>query len=161
MATRLEILKASLEKKKAKFQERLDAHYNEVRMANGQPLNDKANGRTTLNRWEKSEEALRRLQGEIKKTEAAIEKEESKSAHVEGVSSELPAYLLDMVKEGELVQWRKYPNMFFVPGVEKARIIYDLKKGTLGYKYWSQIPDDAQKDTFRAVLKKLAGKSSK
>ncbi len=42
--TRLEILKNSLEKKQAKFNEKLNEHFMEVRRANGQPLNDKRNG---------------------------------------------------------------------------------------------------------------------
>ena len=50
---RMEVLQRSLEKKQTKFDRQLQKHVDDVRGANGQPLNDKRNGRATLNRWEK------------------------------------------------------------------------------------------------------------
>ncbi|MCI6671865.1 MAG: hypothetical protein MSG77_04930 [Prevotella sp.] len=49
-----------------------------VGSANGQPLNDKRYGRATISRWNKQNYALNNLQKEIKKTENAINREESK-----------------------------------------------------------------------------------
>ena len=53
MSRRLEILKASLAKKQTLFDQRLQQHFDTVKEANGQPLNDKRNGRVTLNKWDK------------------------------------------------------------------------------------------------------------
>lgn len=59
MSKRLGILKASLAKKEARFNERLQHHFDTVAQANGQPLNDKRNGRATLNKWDKQSDAQR------------------------------------------------------------------------------------------------------
>ena len=48
--SRLDILKASLEKKQAKFNRKLNEHFSDVKSANGQPLNDKRNGYSTMKR---------------------------------------------------------------------------------------------------------------
>lgn len=69
---RLEILEKSLIKKEFEFSRRLENHIQDVKRANGQPLNDKRNGRATLNRWDKQNESLRRLNDSIKKTKDAI-----------------------------------------------------------------------------------------
>lgn len=76
--SRLDILKASLEKKQAKFDKKLNEHFSDVRSTNGQPLNDKRNGFSTMKRWDKQNEVLSKLQKEIEKTKTAIEREESK-----------------------------------------------------------------------------------
>lgn len=56
--SRLDILKTSLEKKQAKFYEKLNEHFADVRSANGQPLNDKKNGASTMKRWDKQNNVL-------------------------------------------------------------------------------------------------------
>lgn len=40
------------------------------------------------------------------------------------------------------MQWRKFPNRFFVKGVEKGRLIWDSKKNKLMYSHLSEIPKD-------------------
>jgi hypothetical protein len=67
MTKRLEISKVSLIKKEALFDVKLQNHIDTVRMVNGQPLNDKRNGRTTLNNWEKQNDSLRTLKESIQK----------------------------------------------------------------------------------------------
>ncbi|HCT4330268.1 TPA: hypothetical protein OT071_003536 [Morganella morganii] len=67
MSRRLSILKSSLEKKEAKFNEKLQAHFDTVKQANGQPLNDKRNGKSTLDKWNKQSDALRNLEKSIQK----------------------------------------------------------------------------------------------
>ena len=47
---RLEILENSLAKKEAELVQRINTHYDDVMSANGQPLNDKRNGRVTMDR---------------------------------------------------------------------------------------------------------------
>lgn len=155
MATRLEILKASLEKKKAKFDEKLDNHIATVKQANGQPLNDKRNGQATLNKWERQNDALRNQQKEIEKTERAIEREEGIAAGVEHVRNILPTSIVSLIDSGVLVQWRKHPNTFFVDGVEKARIVWDFKKKVLAHKYLTAITDKEQYAKFRDVFNEL------
>lgn len=141
MSKRLEILRASLAKKEAHFSERLDQHIATVKQANGQPLNDKRNGHATLRKWDRQNEALRAVKTSIAKTERAIEHEEGLLHQVEASRALLPTAILRMLDAKELTQWRKYPNRFFVPGVDKARIIWDGKE--LAYKFYSAVTDPA------------------
>ena len=53
MTKRLDILKNSLAKKEKEFDAKLQNHFDTVKLANGQPLNDKRNGRATINLWER------------------------------------------------------------------------------------------------------------
>ena len=69
MTKRLEMLKASLVKKEAELDRRMQAHFDTVKQANGQPLNDKRNGQATLNKWEKQNDAIRNQQVEIEKNQ--------------------------------------------------------------------------------------------
>ena len=64
---RMKILQQSLVKKQAAFDQRLQNHFDDVRSANGQPLNDKRNGQATLNRWERQNDGLRTADKEIEK----------------------------------------------------------------------------------------------
>lgn len=155
MATRLEILEASLAKKQASFDKKLKEHFDTVAQANGQPLNDKRNGRATLNKWERQDNALRSLQESIDRTKEAIEREKSTANYVERITGDLPERILEMIEAGELIQWRKYPNMFFVPGVNKARIIWDAKKQIVAHKFVSSIVDAGAHQKFARVYNEL------
>ncbi|OSI07419.1 Uncharacterised protein [Neisseria animaloris] len=53
---RMEVLQQSLTKKQTAFDNKLQAHFDDVQSANGQPLNDKRNGQATMNRWKKPSE---------------------------------------------------------------------------------------------------------
>lgn len=155
---RLRVLKASLEKKQARFDERIGQHFAAVRAANGQPLNDKRNGASTLKQWAKQEDALRSLQEGIETTSRAIEREQSTLAHVASV--ELPEAIVQGIASGQLIQWRKHPTTFFVTGVDKARIV--LKPdGSIAHRYASQIQDAAQykvfAKTYNALRAAIAG----
>lgn len=154
---RLEILEDSLQKKETAFDARLEGHFADVKRANGQPLNDKRNGGQTLGRWEKQNNGLRSANEGIEKTKAAIEREENIIAWVE--AHEIPEALKAMVEAGELTQWRKHPHTFFVPGVEKGRLVWLPKKKLLGHRYADQVPgDQCQKfrDTFNRARQLLA-----
>ena len=152
---RLLILENSLEKKKKQFDERLQNHFDTVKQANGQPLNDKRNGQATLNKWERQNNSLRNLQESIAKTERAIEAEKGKIIDCEGVKNDLPTAILDMIENGTITQWRKHPNTFFVAGVEKARIIWDNKKKVVAHKYSKQITDKDQWKLFAKTYNQL------
>ena len=152
---RLLILENSLEKKKKQFDERLQNHFDTVKQANGQPLNDKRNGQATLNKWERQNNSLRNLQESIAKTERAIEAEKGKIIDWEGVKNDLPTAILDMIENGTITQWRKHPNTFFVAGVEKARIIWDNKKKVVAHKYSKQITDKDQWKLFAKTYNQL------
>lgn len=154
MSERLKVLEKSLSKKRKIAEKKLEDHMADVAAANGQPLNDKRNGRATITRWDKQSNSIRRAHDEIKKTESAIEREKYKIVHVESTNEKLPAYVLEMVKRGELVQWRRHPNFFFVPGVEKGRIVINLKTGGIFARYMSDIPKD-QYPKFRDTINKL------
>lgn len=128
---RLAILENSLKKKNEKFDSQLNAHFADVKNANGQPLNDKRNGQRTMNRWERQNDSLRNLKKEIEKTERAIEIEQGKINYVAAVKNRLPNAIVKAIDEGKIIQWRKHANRFFVPGVAKTRIIWDEKKKKL------------------------------
>lgn len=153
MATRLEILEASLEKKKAKFNQSVEKHIGEVKQANGQPMNDKRNGAATFKKWERSNQAASNAQAEVEKTEAAIERERSKINGCERALSEMPKQIIELVDSGVLNQWRRHPNTFFVNGVDKARIQY--KHGKLFCKFFRSIPNDEQSAIFRDIFNNL------
>ena len=152
---RLEILEASLIKKKALFDEKLQNHFDTVKQANGQPLNDKRNGQATLNKWERQNQSLRDLEEGIEKTKCAIEKERGKIIDVEIAKETFPKPILDMIESGELNQWRKHPNRFFVPNVDKARIIWDDKKKIISHQYSKSITDKDQWKLFAKTFNKL------
>lgn len=149
---RLLILRESLEKKEKEQSRKLDAHFADVKRANGQPLNDKRNGAATLNRWEKQNAALRNQEESIERTKAAIEREEMKISHVESVR--LPQAIRDAIDAGEITQWSKHPRMFFVVGVDRGRIAWNEKTKTLGHRYLSEVPKE-QYHKFRDAYNKL------
>lgn len=153
--SRLDILKASLEKKQAKFDSKLDDHFADVRSANGQPLNDKRNGFRTINKWEKQNDHLSNLQKEIEKTENAIEYEKGKLRGIEREKSNFPAEILELINNGTLKQWGKYPHIMFVVGVDKARIIWDDKKKVVMHKFAKTLTDKEQKKKFAQVYNSL------
>lgn len=153
--TRLDILKSSLEKKKAKFDSMLDAHIKDVKSANGQPLNDKRNGHVTMRRWDKQNDALTNMQKEIEKTKSAIEYEEGK---IRGLAREkgcMPKEITDLIDNGTLKQWGKYPHIMFVEGVDKARIIWDDKKKVVMHKFTNALTDKEQRSKFAQVYNSL------
>lgn len=145
---RLRVLKASLEKKQARFDERIGQHFAAVRAANGQPLNDKRNGASTLKKWAKQEDALRSLQEGIETTSRAIERERSAIARAAEV--DLPDAIKRGIADGLLIQWRKHPTTFFVAGVEKARIVL-LPDGQVAHRYARCITDPEQRRVFARV----------
>ena len=152
MSKRLDILKASLAKKESRFNERLQHHFDTVAQANGQPLNDKRNGRSTLNTWDKQSDALRASQESIQRTKDAIDREESKIACASMVS--LPSYMQKAIDDGLISQWRKHPRFFFVVGVSGGRIVLDEKTGTIGHRYLSKVKKD-EYPIFRDVFNNL------
>lgn len=152
MSRRLEILKASLAKKQTLFDQRLQQHFDTVKEANGQPLNDKRNGRTTLNKWDKQSDALRSLESSIQRTKDAIENEEMKIALAESV--DIPDFMQKAIEEGLIIQWRKHPRFFFVNGVKHGRIVLNEETGTIGYRYLNRVSKE-EYPTFRDVFNKL------
>ena len=155
---RLKMLEGSLIKKKALFDSQLQNHFDTVKQANGQPLNDKRNGRSTMNKWERQNDALRNLQVGIAKTEDAIEREKGKIIDVEAAKENLPASILEMIENGRLNQWRKHPNTFFVNGVDKARIVWDGKKKLIAHRYSKTITDKDQWKIFAITFNELLNK---
>lgn len=152
MTKRLEVLKQSLAKKQGLFDSKLASHYASVKQANGQPLNDKRNGKATLDRWNRQNEALKTIQAGIETTKQAIEREESKIAAVNAV--ELPEAICKMLDAGALQQWRKHPNRFFVPGVDRAQIVWDEEKKVVAHQYLREVPPE-QYSKFRDVFNQL------
>jgi hypothetical protein len=155
MTARLEILKKSLINKTNKFDDKLQNHFDDVKSGNGQPMNDKKNGRATLSRWEKQNDALRNQQREIEKTQKAIEREEGKIIEVESAKNILPNKILELIEEGILKQWRKHPTILFVDGVDKARLQWVEKEKILVHRYVSEIKDKEQWKKFATIFNDL------
>ncbi|MDO4226208.1 hypothetical protein [Neisseria sp.] len=155
---RMEVLQQSLAKKQAAFDQSLQAHIDDVRSANGQPLNDKRTGRQTLDRWERQNDSLRTRQEDIQKTQRAIEREQHKIDHV--ARTPIPEFLKPMLESGEISQWRKYPNRFFVKGVDKARIIWFEDKQEFGYSHIQGMPPE-QRPLFKAAYDKIRAMHSR
>ena len=151
---RLEILENSLTKKEAELAQRINTHLDDVKKANGQPLNDKRNGRATLDRWDEQRRMIRKTEESIEKTKRAIDKEKIKIARVELFT--VPAAIQELLDAGVLTQWRKYPNRFFVKGVEKARIVYE--NGKIFAARHTEIPNQEQYTVFRDICISLARK---
>lgn len=159
MTKKLKILEASLIKKEALLDAKFEVHFATVKQANGQPLNDKRNGQATLNKWERQNEALRNLKESIEKTKRAIEIEKGKIQDTEHAKGTFPQCILNMLESGQLIQWRKHPNTFFVKGVDKARIVWDDKKKIIFTRYKNTITEqDIWKifaTTFNTLLKDI------
>jgi hypothetical protein len=155
MTRKLQILQQSLAKKRSRFNLKLEEHFATVKQANGQPLNDKRNGRATLGKWDRQNETLHNLKLSIKKTEEAIAIEENKIFEVDHVKELLPQAITDLIEKGVLNQWRKYPHIFFVEGVDKARIVWDAKKQVVAHKFVNTITDQDQRSKFALVYNSL------
>lgn len=153
--SRLDILKASLEKKQVKFNNKLDEHFADVRSANGQPLNDKRNGASTMKRWDKQNESLANMDKEIEKTKTAIEREERKIRNIDYNKSSMPQEIQRLIDNGTLKQWGKYPHIMFVDGVDKARVIWDDKKKVVMHKFTNTLTDKEQRKKFAQVYNSL------
>ena len=152
--SRLSVLESSLVKKQAALDAAIADHFDTVKAANGQPLNDKRNGARTLARWEKQNDKIRKLQEEIEKTKAAIEKENYKINNCAETNTTLPTPLLAAMQAGEITQWRRHPNRFFVPGVDKARIVWHEGTGTLAHSYDAGLRGE-QRQLFASVFNRL------
>lgn len=152
MSNRLEILKSSLAKKEKLFNERLQHHFDTVKQANGQPLNDKRNGRATLNKWDKQSDALRNLESSIQRTKDAIEREELKIALAKSV--DIPEFMRQAINDGLITQWRKHPRFFFVAGVKHGRIVLDETTGMIAHRYLSRVSKE-EYPIFRDVFNSL------
>lgn len=155
MTKKLEILKASLEKKQNEFDVQLSKHMDDVRGAQGEPMSGHARGDLVLKRWDKQNNSLKTLDKSIERTKAAIEREEYKIANIEATNEEIPDLFLDLCKEGLLNQWRKYPNIFFVVGVDKARIGWDTKKKIPYHKFYKEIQSKDEQENFRLIWNKI------
>lgn len=153
--SRLDILKSSLKKKEAKFDTMFESYVEDVKSANGQPLNDKRNGAATMNRWNKKDLALSKQNDEIQKTKEALSKEENKIKNIYTFKDSMPQCIVDLIDKGILKQWGKYPHILFVDGVDKARIIYDQKKRIVAHKFVSDITDKEQRSKFAKVYNEL------
>ncbi|MGL6038131.1 MAG: hypothetical protein ACRC0E_04485 [Soonwooa sp.] len=158
---RLQILEASLVKKEAELQRRFEEHFGTWKQTNGQPMNDKRNGGAFFRKTERQNDAIRNLKESIQKTKDAIDREKSTAAYVKGVRSELPKSINSMIDNKSLNQWKKYPNTFFVPGVDKARIIWNKKKNRVEHKFTNTITDADQRKKFAQIFNSLHAEFNK
>jgi hypothetical protein len=149
---RLEILQNSLQKKEAVLDQKFENHFADVKLGNGQPINDKRNGQATLNRWESQNNSIKNQLKEIEKTKAAIEFEQGKILGCDEILKDLPEPFLAALETGEITQWRKFPNRFFVKDGGRGRIIWEKQKILCSYVPESGTPERA---AFAACFNKL------
>jgi hypothetical protein len=149
---RLEILQNSLQKKEAVLDQKFENHFADVKRGNGQPMNDKRNGQATLNRWESQNNSIKNQLKEIEKTKAAIEFEQGKILDCKQILKDLPEPFLAALESGELTQWRKFPNRFFVKDGGRGRIIWEKQKILCSYVPESGTPERV---AFAACFNKL------
>ena len=142
-------------KKETAFEGKLDKHFSDVKSANGQPLNDKRNGASTTQRWDKQSSALRTAEKSIKVSQKAILDLEGTQVYLEKMAGAYPPAIIALVKSGKIKPWTKHANTFFVDGVEKGRIFYEPKKHILGNKFANEIPNQAQRTIFVGIYNKL------
>lgn len=152
MSKRLDILEQSLEKKSALLDDRISDLFNAVRSTNGQPLNDKKCGSKVFKQWEKLDKAVASAKAKIKKAETAIEREKARIRRVENCPA--PAFIQKFIDLGEVVQWRKFPNRFFITGVKGGRIVWDEVPQRLTCSHLSEVPED-QRERFKTVYEAL------
>ena len=71
------------------------------------------------------------------------------------ITSFIPNEILELVKSGVLIQWRKHPHTFFVSGVDKARIVWLEKTKQVAHKFTIEIKDQEQRTKFVRVFNPL------
>ena len=152
--TRLDILKNSLIKKGTILDSKISNHFSTVALANGQPINDKRNAKAVFKMRNKQNDAIRTQFKEVEKTERAIEREENKIKNIEDYKEHLPSSIVEMIEKGILIQWRKYPRIFFVKGVDKARIFWNKEKKLVSYKFINELQTE-QRHVFTNVYRSL------
>jgi len=156
---RLEILKNSLVKKKANLDIFFEDLYSHQRLTNGQPMNDKRNGNSWFKRHEQLNNKIANQFKEIEKTEHSIEKEQSKIDNYSNIEKDLPQPILDLIQAGTLIQWKKYPNTFFIEGLDTVRIVYEKKvmktkiKETLLNRYQNEFKKNCTKEEWTKFVK--------
>lgn len=156
MSKKIERLKASLEKKENAFDKKLQQHFSDVAQTNGQPLNDKRNGAATMRRFEQQNDQLRSMNDSIRKIKEAIEWEQHVERGIEMINEDvIPGEIIELVEDGVLVQWRKHPTTFFVAGVDRARIVWDVRKKVVAHRYADEITDTEQRKKFVRVYNSL------
>lgn len=152
--SRLTTLESSLAKKYECLNALTQTHMDSAREANGQPLNDKRNGMATMKRWDKQQAAISAQLKEIEKTEEAIEDEKELLNEIAAWRKVLPQPIISAMDSGEITQWRRHPNRFFVSGVPKARIVWDEKTGKLSSAHTNNLAGESH-DKFNAVFCRL------
>ena len=108
-----------------------------------------------MKRWDRQNDVLSRMQKEIEKTQTAIEREESRIRCIDRNKNSMPEEIQELIDNGTLKQWGKYPHIMFVEGVDKARIIWDSKKKMVMHKFVSSIIDTEQRKKFARVYNSL------
>ena len=150
----MELLERSLANKIEKLGRMSAEHIEDARNANGQPLNDKRNGAATMQRWDRQRAVTAAQLKEIEKTEEAIEDERELMNEIAAWRKVLPQPIISAMDSGEITQWRRHPNRFFVSGVPKARIVWDEKTGKLSSAHANNLAGESH-DKFNAVFCRL------
>lgn len=154
MADRLTTLKLSLEKKQTELDNRFTKLFGLYHGRQGQPIQkDIASDQRLVKQSDKADQAIRNQQAEIEKTKAAIEREQNAVDRVNSV--ELPEAIKQLLADGVITQWRKFPNRFFVVGVDKARIVYFPETRAIAPHYHTEIKDPEQYKVFAKVFNEL------
>lgn len=160
MTKKLKNLKSSLDKKERLIDDKIRDHMDGVLETQWQPLQDGGRSSKILSSREKEDNSIRKLKESIESTQYAIAVEEERISETQKMFDSLPKALQDRILSGELTQWRKYPRIMFVNGVDKARINWDAKKGVVVPKFHNRLEGEDRKRfvaVFNAIVKELRG----
>jgi hypothetical protein len=153
--TREQVLVDSLARKQQQFDNRFAVHFDEATARQGQPWHDNAKDRSARKRLDRQDAALHTLKESIQKTEDALARERRKVAAVERTAAILPAAILEALESGTLSQWRRHPTTFFVHGVERARLVWDVDRQQLTTRYLGELKEETARARFLEVARAL------
>lgn len=94
-------------------------------------------------RWSEQRENIRAKDAEIAQAQKAIQK----------TKNELPRIFLDLLTQGKLRQWQRFPDYFFVDGAPFGRIVY--RNGKLHYKYSNKNKKTKAYKHFKNIVGKI------
>ena len=88
-------------------------------------------------RWSEQREEIRAKDAEIARTKKEIQKEANSKPKTQKAQNapknKLPKIFIELLAQGKIRQWQRFPDYFFVDGAPFGRIVY--RSGKLNSKY--------------------------
>ena len=100
-------------------------------------------------RWSEQREEIRAKDAEISQTKKVMQKEK-------GQKNKLPKIFLDLLAQGKIRRWQRFPDYFFVDGAPFGRIVY--RNGKLNYKYSNKNKKSKEYKHFKNIVAQIQAK---